>query len=332
MSWRLNLRQLEAFRAVTMTGTTTQAAQALNVSQPAISRLIKDLETQLGVSLFVRRHGRLHPTPEANWLYEESETALARLDRLDMMVRDIRHVQRREMRIMSTPPMSHGMLPRAFKTFYQEHPEVSVSLQVAERRENRNWTSAQQFDIALATFPIEYPEEAILRLVRVPGVCIFPKGHRFRSKKVIHAKDIGSERMIALTTGALNRFHIDRMFENLGLQRQIAIEAQTASAVCAVVSSGLGVAVVDPFSARVFMGTGFDIRPFEPAIEYEYGILFPIRQPRATAAEAFVAHIEKSVDETVEWYDAKFKGWHKLVRRGARAARPRNDMDDYDFR
>ncbi len=328
MSWRLNLRQLEAFRAVTMTGTTTQAAQALNVSQPAISRLIKDLEQQLEVSLFVRRHGRLHPTPEANWLYEESETALARLDRLDMMVRDIRHVQRRELRIMSTPPMAHGLLPRAFKTFYEEHPEVSVSMQIAERRENRNWTSAQQFDVALATFPIEYPEESILRLVRVPGVCIFPKGHRFRSRKTIHAKDISSERMIALTTGALNRFHLDRMFENLGLQRQVAIEAQTASAVCSIVCNGLGVAVADPFSARHFMGLGFDIRPFEPLIEYEYGVLFPIRQPQATAVESFIPHLEMSVDETVAWYESKFPGWKKLVRRGKNAARSRVENED----
>lgn len=321
MSWRLNLRQLEAFRAVRMTGTTTQAAQALNVSQPAISRLIKDLEQQLGVSLFVRRHGRLHPTPEANWLYEESENALARLDRLDMMVRDIRHIQRRELRIMSTPPMAHGLLPRAYKSFYEEHPEISVSMQIAERRENRNWTSAQQFDLALATFPIEYPEEAIRRLVRVPGVCIFPKGHRFRSKKTIHASDIGNERMIALSTGALNRFHLDRMFENLGLRRQIAIEAQTVSAVCSIVANGLGVAVADPFSARHFMGTGFDIRPFEPLIEYEYGILLPIRQPHATVVESFIPHLEMSVDDTIDWYEGKFPGWKKLVRRGSRAAR-----------
>lgn len=316
MSWRLNLRQMEAFRAVMLTGTTTQAAQALNVSQPAISRLIKDLEQQLDVALFVRRHGRLHSTPEAQWLIEESEETLTRLDRLDTMVRDIRHVQRRELRVMATPPMAYGVLPNALKAFQADHPEVAVSVEIAVRRETRNWTGAQQFDVAAVTFPIEYPEEAVQRMITVPGVCIFPNGHRFQKLDVVHARDVGDDRVIALLPETLNRFRLDRTFENLGLKLRLAIETQTASALSSFVAAGLGVAVTDPFSARHFMALGNDIRPFEPRIEYEYGALFPIRQPRASIVESFVPHVRNSILATIDWYDSKFPGWRQNVRHG----------------
>lgn len=62
---RINLRQIEVFRAIMMTGSISGAAKLLNVSQPAISRLISYTETRVGLVLFERIKGRLYPTPEA---------------------------------------------------------------------------------------------------------------------------------------------------------------------------------------------------------------------------------------------------------------------------
>lgn len=314
MAWRLNLRQMEAFRAVMLTGTTTHAARALNVSQPAVSRLIKDLEEHLTVSLFVRRQGRLQPTPEAEWLFQTSEEALERLDRLDTVVRDIRHVQARELRLMTTPPMAYGVLPDVLTAYQSLHPEVAVSVHIVVRRETRSWTSAQQFDVAVATFPIEYPEEAVERLVRVPGVCIVPDSHRLAKAEVIRAEDLEEEKLITLLPETLNRFRLDRIFENLGLKRQLAIETQTASSLCAYVGAGLGVAVIDPFTARRFLPLGIAVRPFLPRIDYEFGLLFPIRRPRTSAVDSFVPLVRDEIARAVEWYDVNLPGWGEALK------------------
>ena len=61
----MNFKQLEAFLAFMTTGSTIEAAQRLGSSQPAVSRLLSQFESDLGVPLFVRRKGRLHPTAEA---------------------------------------------------------------------------------------------------------------------------------------------------------------------------------------------------------------------------------------------------------------------------
>ena len=73
----LNFRQMEAFRALMSHGSATQAAEAMHISQPAVSRLIADFEAVLGVLLFAREHGRLKPTAEAHLLFQESSMAFS---------------------------------------------------------------------------------------------------------------------------------------------------------------------------------------------------------------------------------------------------------------
>ncbi|MCP4433148.1 MAG: LysR family transcriptional regulator, partial [Gammaproteobacteria bacterium] len=75
----MNLRQLEAFRAVMITRSITRASELLFVSQPAVTRLINDLESSVAFPLFQRIKKRLHPTPEAHAFYEEVERSFAGL-------------------------------------------------------------------------------------------------------------------------------------------------------------------------------------------------------------------------------------------------------------
>ena len=86
----INLRQLEAFRAVMQTRSITRASELLFVSQPAVTRLIKDLEASVGFSLFQRLKKRLYPTPEAFSFLEEVELSFSGLDKINIAAREIR--------------------------------------------------------------------------------------------------------------------------------------------------------------------------------------------------------------------------------------------------
>src|SRR5262245_11739761 len=115
----LNLRQMEAFRAVMLTGTTIQAAAMLKVTQPAISRLINDLEAQAGITLFDRVRGRLQPTPEAETLFDEIERAYISFDHIANFMKGIRRSAGR-LRLLATMPMAHGILPATIARFKAE--------------------------------------------------------------------------------------------------------------------------------------------------------------------------------------------------------------------
>lgn len=297
MVWHLKLRQMEAFRAVILMGTVTRAAEALSITQPAVSRLIKDLEEQLGVDLFVRRQGRLQPTPEAEWLFDEAEETLSRFDRLDTAVRDIRNLQKRKLRIIATPPMAYGLMPDALAQFRQVNPEIVVSVQIAVRREVGRWTREQQFDLAAITLPIDYPDEKKVHLGKVSGVCVLPLGHPLAKKKAVTAADLEGEPFVTLLPEALARYKMDRLFEKLGIQRRITSETQTSSSVCAYVAAGLGVGIVDPFTAERFRPLGIEVTNFEPVFEFSYDVLYPIHKPRSKAAEQIVAILQQLVNE-----------------------------------
>ena len=86
----MNLRQIEVFRAIMLAGSITDAARLLHVSQPGISRMLGHIELQLGLRLFERRRGRLHPTPEAQALYAEVDRVYQGVQRVDEKARDLR--------------------------------------------------------------------------------------------------------------------------------------------------------------------------------------------------------------------------------------------------
>ncbi len=295
---RLNLRQLEAFRAVMLGGTTTRASVLLGVSQPSVSRLIDDLEVQLGVKLFMRERGRLYPTEEAQWLFTEAQEALTRLDRLDTAVRDIRHLSVGELRIVAAPPIAHSLVPKALERLRGTYPNLRVSIQVTTRRELRDWTNAQRFDIALPTLPIDYPEAKTEALGAVNCVCIMPLGHPLAEKTVVHAADLADATFVSLIPEILTRFRIDRLFEDAGVQRsRMLVEVQSTSGVCTLVAAGLGVSIVDPFTAVTFQPFGLAIRPFLPRFEMRYGMLFPIGRTRTKLAAAFAQAAKDIVAE-----------------------------------
>jgi DNA-binding transcriptional LysR family regulator len=298
---RFNIRQLEAFRAVMLSGTTTGAAAALAVSQPSVSRLISELEGQFGAQFFIRQNGRLIPTQEAEWLFNEAQDVLARLDRLDNAARDVHRLPIGELKIMATPPLAYGFVPECLRRLRCTYPDLRVTLQVAFRREVRMLTDAQNFDVALATLPIEYPAPHSERLATFHGVCILPAGHRLTGKSVVEPIDLADEPFISPLPETLSRMRLDLLFDQVGVRRtRLMMESHTALMVCQMVAAGLGVAVTDPFTARAFAALGIAIRPFSPKIEYEYGLLFPLRRPRSQLAKEFAQAVQQCVSEYLQ--------------------------------
>src|SRR5919205_1199028 len=89
----LTLRHIEVIRAVLRAGTLTGAAHQLAVSQPGLSRTLRNAENRLGMLLFERRGGRLHPTPEALALYPDIEKAYAEIEAIQRTSTDLKHLQ-----------------------------------------------------------------------------------------------------------------------------------------------------------------------------------------------------------------------------------------------
>lgn len=284
----MNMRQLEAFKAVMTHGGITAAATAMNVSQPGVSRLIGDLERSLGFKLFERRKGRLHPTPEGLSFHQELERSFVGMGKLEQAAREIKSHRRGHLRIAVMPSVSLDLAPEILRQFTADHPGLKVTFDVHTSQRIVEWVAAQQFDLGIAQTTLELPGVEVLHSFRTTCVCVAPKGHRFENKTVIDLTDLEDEPAIALAQHTLAALHIDQAFMEANIQRAIRVETQPSFAACSMAAKGIGVALVDPMTASFFSANRLIIRPFRPDIHFDFRIIRPENTIMSLAAEAFV--------------------------------------------
>lgn len=297
MSYKLNLREFEAFRAVMASGTTTGASEILHVSQPSVSRMIANLEILCRTRLFERSHGRLLPTREAESLLAELDVLDGNLMRVETFIEEMKEQRIGHLRVVATSPMGYGPVPRIISEFTKDHPQSQVSLRVVPRREVKAWLENHPFDIGLVTLPLNYPATETEHLVRVNGVCVLPQGHPAGDQDVIRASDLTGEPFILSTSFSPSRAAIERILTSEEVTCRHQLETFSAFSICTLVASGAGVSVVDPFTAYLFRDRGLVTRPFRPSIPYEFGLVYPLRGNRSSLVQAFTQYCRRIVSE-----------------------------------
>src|SRR5690606_19364967 len=157
MNKSLNLRQVEAFKAVIELGTVSRAADALFVSQPAVSKLLSKLEEDTGLNLFDRVRGKLAPTSHGMRLYEEIDRVFTGLRQLEQAVDSIRRDEQRQLTVGVMPALSGSFVRRVTMNFIKSHPNVHVSIQTRGSQFLADWLVTRQIDVALVGSRVENP-------------------------------------------------------------------------------------------------------------------------------------------------------------------------------
>ncbi|MFO1326675.1 MAG: LysR substrate-binding domain-containing protein [Rubrivivax sp.] len=295
---RINPRQIEAFRALMLAGTTTAAADLMRVTQPAVSRLLRDLQHALGLTLFDRRGTRLVPTSEAIALYDEVQRSFVGLDRIAAVAQALGSSRTGTLRVAGLPALANGFLPRFAARFLHERPGLHLELHGLVSHLVLDWVAAGQCDVGFAAAPVEHAGVVTDKMPPVRLVAIVPAGHRLARKRLLRPRDFEGERFVAMSRTTPTRFQVDGVFDRHGVQREIFIETSLSEIVCATVAAGAGVALVEPFSAHEHAVRGFAVRPFEPALEFEFAALWSPHRPVPRAAREF---LEAFRDEVVEF-------------------------------
>jgi len=269
----LNPRQLEAFRAVMLTGGVTSAAEMIGVTQPAMSRLIRDLQRALDLRLFEKRGARLVATGEAHSLYREVERSFVGLDRIAQAAVELRQRRAGTLRIAALPALASFFLPRFMGGFLAARPKLDLALFGLPSRVVLDWVVSGQCDVGLVEMPIEHPAVRLQRLPAVRAVAVVPQRHRLARKRELGPRDFAGQPFISLGHSTLLRFRIDAVFADAGIQRQTRVETPLSLIACSLARAEAGLAIVDPFTAREFESQGLAVRPFKPRIDVEFGII-----------------------------------------------------------
>lgn len=288
----MTLRQLEILRSVIKCQTTINAARELGLSQPAVSNAIKSMETRVGFALFERINSRLYPTPEAAVIYAESEAIFALHATMDVRIRDLQNTRAGTLTMLSTPPLGYSLVPRALKNFLKNRKGLRVIFEV--RRFEHVIDSVGKSVVDLG-FVLGFPNtpgmtSAILSTQRM--VCVFQRGHPLTDKAIIRASDIRPYNLIGLEQNSRLGSLVRNSFEVDGISYDAAVEVRHGSTACVLAESGVGVAIVDPFSALSSNRVALEVRPFEPATAVTASVVWSKNREMSRVAKAFVRECE----------------------------------------
>lgn len=289
MKPKLNLRQVEAFRAVMQSGTIVAAAEVLSVTQPAISRMIGQMEIRLGFQLFERRGRRLHPTTQGEQLFREVERVYLGVERIAQAAIDIKHHRSGELRIASLPALSMWILPRALRRFHAQHPGAYIFLNSLPSRQISDLVATHEFDLGIVELPMRDSAVEVLPVASQPVVLLVPQSHRLAASPRLSLKVLDAEPLILLSQHSTLRLGLEQAFTQLDIEPHITFETPHSLVACAMVREGLGVTIVSQETARQFEGQGVRIIELEEKISSEFGIILPKIGVRNPLTDLFVA-------------------------------------------
>jgi DNA-binding transcriptional LysR family regulator len=284
---RIQSRQIEAFRAVMVVGSMTQAGEILRISQSAVSRLVADLESEIGFRLFERRRAGLVPTEDGRRLYEEVDKSFIGLDRVEQAARSIRQLQNGHLRIVAMPVFANGILPLIIAKFTKSFPGVTISVEGHPRGRVIDYMLSQQCDIGIGTLPAGDKGIRVRSLSTRNALCVMPAASDLADQKSVSASQLRERPFISFSRDSLFRYQLDLYFERHGVNRKLGIDVSTSEAACNLVAAGAGLAIVTPFCPHLELDSRLAFRPLRPAIPVELGLLLPDLRPISTAATQF---------------------------------------------
>lgn len=240
----VSIRQLRAFMAVARRRSFSRAAEDLNVSQPALSARIRELEQELGLKLFGRTTRSVELTSSGDHLLVRADRALSELDAVILELHDQATLQRGRVAVACVPAVAVSLIPRAIKRFTTAHPGVQVEFTeiTSSQVEAKVLEGAVDFGVCGRT---SRQRELDLELIlRDPFVAVVPKVHPLARRRWVTLPMLQRYPLIMMRRGSNVRSEIETAFDACGVPLKPVYETTHHISVIGMVEAGLGVGVL----------------------------------------------------------------------------------------
>ncbi|RIK88078.1 MAG: LysR family transcriptional regulator [Hyphomicrobiales bacterium] len=269
----MRLRHIEVLHAVRRTGSTSAAAAALSITQPAVSKILKHAEQQLGFQLFRRLRGRLLATDEAETLFLDIERVYEALERTRHTATVLREGLEIHLRIACLPSLGMGVVPRAIHLFRSRRPRTFIEVATRHEREMMDGLLGREFDVGLSFGPSEgYGGETpgiVSKLISTGEMVYIDTPGRSPSLNGMPMKlaKIDAKRLIGLNDTHYLGLQLKAAMEESGLAFSPPVQVQTYYIARNIVAAGTGCAVVDEFTAAAPY-LAVSVRPIDPPLRF----------------------------------------------------------------
>jgi DNA-binding transcriptional LysR family regulator len=291
----VTLRQLRAFVLVARLGSFTRAAQAMHLTQSALSLLVRELESAMNTRLLDRTTRAVGLTVAGSEFFPEAQRILGDLERAIANVDKLMAKERGTVVIAAPLVLSSTYLPPLLAGFRAKFPGIEVELHDTLPTQVLPQVRSGSADLGIGTFAAGEADLQRMLLFTEAMVGVFPATHRFAGLKRLTWEDLAKEPIVALRRGSVFRDLADAGFSAVGLTLQPAFEADYAGSVIGLVDAGLGVAILPGYAAKLVDKSRIRWRRLEkPVIDREVSLVQRVGPTPSPAAQAFVEFLASS--------------------------------------
>ena len=239
----LTIRQLRALAAVHSAGSITLAANRLNLTQPAVTLQLRNLQALAGLPLIQR-------TGDGMSLTDAGDHVLALVERIELALLDCEQsldmISGRTGGRVSIGAVSTAkyFVPFAIAAFSQRFPKIEVTLKIGNREDIRNALRGYQLDIAVMGQPPPDVDVEMRPLGRHPHVIVAAADHRLARRKSVTVNDLAGETFITRERGSGTRMLMEQFFQKNGLAAKVGMEMDSNETIKQAVMAGLGIAFI----------------------------------------------------------------------------------------
>ncbi|MCV3242405.1 LysR family transcriptional regulator [Mesorhizobium sp. ZC-5] len=290
----MELKQLEAFLAVFSAGSITAAARLLDRSQPAVSRLIQELESDIGFELLHRNGPRITPTERGIRFHEEAERLLTGIGRLHERARAIATEEAVPIEIVAIPAFAAGFVPKALTSMPQHALPSRLHVRSAPAESGIQSVLARTADLCVVSLPAEQPGLETHLLAQAPCVVALATSDPLARKDVIAITDLEGRSLITMANPFRLRRRVDQAIEAHSVNAARVIDTNAAVVAMQLTACGAGVAIIEPVTAYGVSLKGVEIRPLDVDIPFLWGVFSAVSRPLPETARAFIDQFIKT--------------------------------------
>lgn len=296
----INLNRLRLFLAVVEHGGVRRAADAIGISQPAVSQAIQALEAEVGLALLERVGRAVRPTPAGLTLVEHGRRVMAEAVATRDAVDALKGLSRGSLALGASTTLGIYVLPEPLGVFHQRYPEIALSLNVANTRDILAQLRDGRLDLALVEGSVPYDDLEATAFLADELIAIVPPHSPFAGHALLSASDLASAPFLMREVGSGTREVVDRALVAWGIVPNVMMELGHTEAIKRAVEAGLGISILSRLTvAREIADGRLVTRPLAVGDVRRNFLLVQRRSSRLSpASQAFLATLDEAVGET----------------------------------
>jgi DNA-binding transcriptional LysR family regulator len=240
----MNRNHLALFHAVAQAGGISRGAERLHVSQPAVSKQIKELEDALGIRLLERLPRGSRLTDGGKILAQYVQRLAGLEEEAARAIEEFRGLKRGRLAVGASTTIGAYLLPQVFGEFHRQHPDIELQLEIANTETIQNQLMEGSIEVGLTEglMKAEHLDSEVFHEDEL--VAIAPRGHPLLKQKRVTARELCREPFILREEGSGTRAVVERALGKRGLTVKPVLSLASPEAIKRAVIAGVGVAIV----------------------------------------------------------------------------------------